>query len=501
MPHTIFSEGLQASWDNYDRDARTRVGQCSRGALALIGEFSVALQNAVEDIEESQLFSSLLESVQHEVSSKGYHKGHISFWSNALRNVLRRSGYYSRIARSRKPNSKVELQRIIASFDRHHETVTYMAPMEYVWLEQASLRFRIFTIQKFSKAQLDHIFDVELNKLYFPSAVIDTMTLSNYWFVVVKEKSPIRLLGKIEIDLRSIGKIDISYSPFPIFEKAFQRLALFDWQQDYVRHKKPGERPEWQGWLGFKIPFVIKFSDNLLKAPQQAPIMSTLETEPYFDPITNEELGEQPARHINLDGEETQALAQSIKETDRLIRTLESAQEVWPFLVRALRFQVKGFFTKGLEQLFWHITVIEALFGEDISGMADRLARRTAAVTGQSETERGQIKKRFKKLYDFRSRLVHGDEFTDQIWAGHLREARGMARRSLLWFLNLANKVLAANRRESLSAIPTRNELLALIDLRPDAITRLAKIIRSEPPTFPASSSWSGPTARSEKQK
>ena len=151
MPLTTFSEGLQSSWDNYDRDAGTRVGQCSRSALALIGKFPVALQNAVEDLEESQLFSSLLENVQHEVTSKGYHKGNISFWNYALRNVLRRSGYYSRIARSKKPTSKVELRRILSAFDRRHEAVTYMAPMEYICLEQAKLRFRTFTIQSSAK--------------------------------------------------------------------------------------------------------------------------------------------------------------------------------------------------------------------------------------------------------------------------------------------------------------------------------------------------------------
>ncbi len=500
MGLTTFSESLHASWDNYDRDARKRVGQSSKGARALIGEFSVALQSAVEDIEESQLFSSLVESVQHEVTSKGYHKGHISFWSNALRNALRRSGYYSRIAHSQKPASKIELRRILSAFDRRHETVTYMAPMEYVWLEQANLKFPTFTIEKFSKEQLDYIFDVALNKLNFPWAVIDTATLSDYWFIVVKEIKNIRPLGKIAIDLGSIGKVDISYSPFPALEKAFQRLVLFDWQPDYGRDKIPGERPEWQGWLGLKIPFVIRLSDNLLKAPQQAPILSKLETEPYPDPITGEEL-DKPAHYIKLNCEETQALARSIEETDRLIRNIESVQKVWPFLARALGFQVKGFFSKGLEQLLWHITVIEALFGEKVPGMTDRLARRTAAVTGQSETDRKQIKKRFKELYEFRSRLVHGDEFTDQIWAGHLREARDMSWRSLLWFVNLANKVLVTNRGKNLSAIPTRNELLALIDLTPDAITRLAKIIRSEPSTFPANSSWSDQTVRSEKQK
>ncbi|MBU6433640.1 MAG: hypothetical protein KJS98_10030, partial [Nitrospirae bacterium] len=67
--------------------------------------------------------------------------------------------------------------------------------------------------------------------------------------------------------------------------------------------------------------------------------------------------------------------------------------------------------------------------------------------------------------------------------------------------INLASKVFASNRKKSLSALPTRNELLALIDLKPDTITRFAKIIRSEPSTFPAISSWNGPTMKHEKQK
>ena len=503
MPHTTLSEGLQTSWDSYDREAIKRIQHYLTGARMLISTPSIELPKAVEEIEKSQAFYTLLEHVQHEIALRGYHnKCHISFWSNALRNVLKRSGYYSRIAHhSRKPNSKVELRRILSAFDRRHQTITYLAPMEYVGFKQANLRFQTFTIQRFSKEQLDHIFDVELNKLYFPWAVIDTVTLSDYWFVVVKEKGRVQPLGKTKIDLGSVGKIDISYSSFPALEKAFQRLALFDWQPDYSRHEKQGERPEWQGWLGFEIPFVIRLSNNLLKAPQQRPIMSALATEPYFDPITNEELGEQPTRHINLDEEETQSLARSIKETDRAIRNIEPTQEVWPFLVRALRFQVKGFFTNELEQLLWHITVVEALFGEDIPGVTKRLAKRTAAVTGQSETERNRIKERFEELYDFRSRLVHGDKFKKQIWGGHLRDARDMSRQSLLWFINLASKVFSSNRKKSLSALPTRNELLALIDLRPDAITRFAKIIRSEPSTFPATPSWNSRTTRLEKKK
>ena len=492
MAHPEISVDLRTSWDNYDREARKQVGNSWKGAAALIGKFSLAIQIAVERLEESQFFSSLVNSVRHEVQLTGYHKGNFSFWHNPIRNFLRRSGYYSRIADSKAVNSKVTLRRLLSALDKRHETVTYMAPMEYVGFEQIDLRFQAFSIQKFRKAQLDHIFNIELNKLYFPSSVIDTAALSAYWFVVVKERRVIRPLGRIPFELGSFGKVGVKYSPFPILENAFQRLALFDWQPDYSRSRKPSERPEWQGWLGFKIPFVIRISDNLLKAPQRAPNLSGLATEPYFDPVTNEELGEKPAQYINLNRLEAQDLARFIKETDRLINSITLAEEIWPFIFRALRFQVKGFFTEGLEQLLWNITVLEALFGEDRPGITKRLAERTAAVTSQSEVERKEIKNRFEELYNFRSRLVHGDDFKKQVWGKHLREARDMSRQSLLWVLNLANRVLLANRGKARSTLPTRNQLLALIDLSlgPAAITKIEKIIRTLPPTFPTILSW-----------
>lgn len=388
----------------------------------------------------------------------------------------------------------------MASFDKRDETVTYMAPMEYVSLEQAHLQFPTFAIQKFNKVQLDHIFSTAINELHFPWAVIDTTALSDYWFVIAKEKLSIRPLGEIPIDLGSIGKVDIRYSPFPVLENTFQRLALFDWQPDYGRYEKPGERPEWQGWLGPKIPFSIRLSDNLLSAPQRAPIIiSELEMEPTLSPLTNEEWGEHPARYINLDEAETQSLASFIRHTDRLISSIGATQEVWPFLARALGFHVKGFFTKGLEQLLWHITVLEALFGEDSPGTTRRLAKRIATVLGRSIEEQKQVRKRFEELYEFRSRLVHGDEFKKQIWEGHLREARDMASRSLLWFINFAKVALDTNRTRNPTDLPNREELLALLDLQPKTVARLGAIIHAAPSSFPAINAWSDTKMASEK--
>lgn len=155
---------------------------------------------------------------------------------------------------------------------------------------------------------------------------------------------------------------------------------------------------------------------------------------------------------------------------------------------------VKGFFSKGLEQLLWrHITVLDALFGEDTPGITKRLAHRTAAVLARSEEERRKTIKTFRQLYEFRSRLVHGDKFGDQVWEAHLRVARDMARRSLLWFINLANKFPLKSHNATDRTIPTREELLTLVDISPDRISLLTKAIRSMPSTFPVVATWTNP--------
>jgi DNA primase len=71
-----------------------------------------------------------------------------------------------------------------------------------------------------------------------------------------------------------------------------------------------------------------------------------------------------------------------------------------------------------------------------------------------------------------------------------LREARDLARRCLLWFLNLAQLVIHACSTDLPDGIPKREEIMALIDLDPNAIDRMAKVIALAPHVFPAIKEW-----------
>lgn len=496
------SPDANAAWREYHSKVRSRLrtilGRTKReGTLRLIVNRTVELQATFDDLEKSREFRAFVEAVRTTGAAAGYHKGGASSWENSIRNALRRSGYYSGVATGERINSNVVMRRLLRAFEPHDFTVTYLAPMEYVWLEAPRIACRTFTITKFTASELDKILETTICKLFYPWAVANTEILCSYWFIVVREKRSLQPLGKISIDLGSIGKVTPQYSPYPVLERAFQRLAMYDWLPDWAHNNtsQKGKKKEvdWEGWLGFKIPFVIRITDNILDSPRRVPNLGTLEVEPFFDPFTNEEIGERPSRHINLDGKQTQALQQCLISVDAMLGNVEPLPPGWSFMMRALGFLVKGFFTKGLEQLLWHITALESLFGEDRPGLTKLMARRISLVLGDTTSQKKEISNRFEELYNFRSKLVHGSELKSEVWEGHLKIARDFARRSLMWFLCFSREIRMAEKHSSFSTPPGRQEILAVIDSRPAAIIQLGKILKSVPKSFPAVRKWQEP--------
>ena len=118
-----------------------------------------------------------------------------------------------------------------------------------------------------------------------------------------------------------------------------------------------------------------------------------------------------PAVHISLDKQETESFIEFVKRTNENLQKLDFEKSGWHFFEIALNMFVKAFFAEGLEQLLWHITTIEALLGEDATGLTEKLARRIAAICGKTKKEKDNLRKKFKKLYTFRSDLVHGNQF------------------------------------------------------------------------------------------
>ena len=102
------------------------------------------------------------------------------------------------------------------------------------------------------------------------------------------------------------------------------------------------------------------------------------------------------------------------------------------------------------------------------------------------------IRERFRELYDFRSRFVHGAAIEKQALTNHLHEARETARALVVWFLAFLTHTRDVVRREGLQ-VPPRKVLLQMIDIDSKAkseIQTMLKITETLPEGFPVVSDW-----------
>jgi hypothetical protein len=114
--------------------------------------------------------------------------------------------------------------------------------------------------------------------------------------------------------------------------------------------------------------------------------------------------------------------------------------------------------------------VIESLLGDkgdSERGLTDRLRRRTAYVVAENESGVSKARKLVADLYVLRSDIVHGNAnlVDNKIYLGHLREARELARKASVWFLESLGMIEESARRSGLGRLPTRKEIISVIDV------------------------------------
>ena len=288
---------------------------------------------------------------------------------------------------------------------------------------------------------------------------IDSSLLRNYWFVCVTEN---KLFKKSSLDFDE--KIKFNHSAFPKkIELALKKLTLFDWQCFEKEN-------EW--WVAPEIPYVFVVNDNLLSPPSSIVFdYRQLLTEPFIDSRTGEELGEKPVTFFDLD-EEFEKFILTIENTFQIFQNNDNLN----FIDNALGHFIKGFFAHGIEELLWHISTIEALLGDNSSGLTSHLARRSALIIEKEPARRKMIYAEFKQLYDFRSKLVHGNPDINKehkknkknLNSQHLYKARNISRLILLWFLRyISNNIKTFENKKSENI---QKEILETIDLEPEKI-------------------------------
>jgi hypothetical protein len=467
--------------------------------LTLFTDKTMELRTLVDELENEAEFHQLVAETRSAFLG-GYHGKSESAWRRAVKNFFRRSEYYCNFFEKKAPNADAAFQNYREAFQRRKIQITYLALMEFVYFAERSMDFGAFQVRQFSADELGAIFQNRVNEVFYPWAAVEVNQLQDYWFVCLIEHAPVPKLGWIDLDwdLSQADRVGIKYTGYPkAIETVLQQLALFDWQADWWKEPfaqgyKQQEKDLERGWLGFSIPpFVLKVHNNLLDFPRGAPDFSMLEREPFIDAQTGEEIGERPVVYIHLNKAETNSFKAFIQRTENFLASLRAKQYDWQFLEIALGNFIKAFFTGGLEQMLWHITVLEALLGEKGKGVTERLARRIASILGKSEGERKTLRKQFKELYSFRCDLVHGNPYQKQTYVGHLRNARNLARQTLLWFLHYLGTFQAGiPHYQPAESIPTREDILTLLDLDQNSRVRLSRLIDSLSSGFPYVREW-----------
>lgn len=469
-----------------------------KGPLKLHPTRALELQTAIAEAESKAEFQTLTKETRS-LFLGDFHRKNESAWKGAVKNFFRRSGYYLDVSEGKTPDEETLFARYCDAFQKRERQVTYLALLEFVCFSKESMDFGSFQVRRFTSDELEAILQRRMSSVFYPQAATDIKRLQDYWFIHLTESTPTPRLGRISVDTSQsrIEWASVEYSQYPkVVESALQVLTLFDWQADWWKkssiqgHGQPKEDSK-KGWFGFDIPFVLRVDDNWLDSPRGVPDLSSLETESIIDNTTGEETGTRPLVCIHLDKGETDRFQDSVQRAEKLLTNLKVQQHPWPFIDIALGYFIKAFFAEGLEQLLWHITTLEALVGEKGEGITKRLAGRIALIVGRTENERKKLRKQFNELYDFRSDLVHGNQFAKRVYIGHLRNARDLARRTLFWFLYYLDHIQSSfPDGRPVEAFPSREEILMLVDMRKETRARLKYVIEKLPGEFPNVSEW-----------
>jgi len=436
------------------------------------------LRAIIERMENSVEFKNLLSSFS---TALGRDPKKAIKERYGMQTFFRRSKLYLNISEGKAVSIEDVFDKLCSVFNERQIKIVSLRLIEQVYFRDDLIDFGTFRIERFSKAELDELVGNQVNSIFYPYARLDTDKLCYYWFI--KEESYERR-KKGGFFLIHIGDWDDFFRVSRTFpDRTIQLLALFDWETKWVA--KTDDIKQDTGWLRFSTPITLNVTDDNFETPSPSPDLSGLEFLPYSDAM-GEEIGEAPTFPIHLEKDELERLKKIVIETKRFLDTIDLTECDLEFLNIAMGYLGKAFFTDGLEQLLWHMTVLDALFGER-DEVIGSLKRRISNIFGKTEKARKEIRSKVDDLYKFRSDLVHGNIFKEEVFQGHLRIARTFARNSLLWFLNLLSTIHAELARAGipLENYPKRKEFLMLLDSEKSDLERFRILIQNLPEDFP----------------
>ena len=450
------------------------------------------IRDMSEKCECTPQFKRLVEETKSKYAKCPDREGD-EMWQFSVRNVLRRAKIYADAFDAE--GSRMELlQRFVAAFSRSEDNCVLLAPLEYVqFTSDDPLEFGSFRIQKYSEQELSAITENETRMLFYSVSMLDLGLLSQYWWIVAHYKTESSYPGPSFNFPRPDISVERNFSRFPpTIECILQTLVLYDWDKNGLLNRGDIQHyiveENTRRWFGFSLPFIIRCGGSLFRPPSQPPDISPLTLEPVFndDPVV---IGERPRCDIFFNQAETTSFSGELERIEKRLKAIRDHGDRWKFIDVGVKYLVKAFFANELDQFLWHMVALDALLGDRKPGLTNALAQRTGSVLGSSKAERKKIGQSFKKLYDLRSAVVHGNTKLGTTHAGYLAAARYIACDVTVWLLQylcfVAKDVPPNDARH-----PQRAEILSLLDTNADERMRISHLIARLPKKFPNRECW-----------
>jgi hypothetical protein len=475
------------------------------------------LSRVVEELEAEEEFAHL---VNQTMATLGYEPAFLKHpdrepWKRNVQVYFRLSGLYELLLDEGDVNISKWAQKYQEAFNATTDTVIHMAPLELIRFRAEIINCGDFKIRRFSKEELDRMLHNDAKRIFYPWAWIDAAKLCDYFFVYAEETVPACKAGLWlwnDFGNQVFPAIKKGLDPrYPlVIESAVRCLALYDWRMveqarvDRIRaaldlafggqspDSKEGKRSAElfeaaDRFVRPRLPFVITEADSMIQWPLEAPNVSVFERMPGDDP----EMAEAPMPGLDLDTSDIEQFEHFMRHIQSLLTALTAFRKQWGFLETSLGFLAKGFGTEGIEQLLWYIVTIEAVLGEDKPGFTNSLRNRISRILGGTANDQKTIRKQFAALYDYRSKLVHGNVTFDEAGMplGQIVKADEFARGVVLWALHYA-KHIADNLPYDSAEVPRRELLLQVLDMDAGVGSELRSLLRVLPADFPNTKDW-----------
>ena len=471
-------------------------GGSEDGRLYIMRDRVHRIRGMAERCERTSKFRRLVKETKAAYAKRPDREGY-DIWQTSVEHVLRRSRIYADVFNS-DYCPKDLFKRFEDAFTEAGSAAIILAPLESVeFSADCPLDFGSFQITKFSREELSTITENDTRALFYAESVLDIGLLSRYWWLSVPYVPEPTYPGQeFRINLYR-APIERQFSTFPPpVERILKTLILYDWDANSSADRSNKSRydllEDSRGWLGFHLPFVLRCGGSLFGPAVQTPDISRLALEPFFSD-DGEEIGERPRQPIHyLCPKQTSGFCRIVAGFDNQLKTIRTQTDEWRFIDVAVSHLVKSFFAFELDQLLWHMVAIEALLGERESGLTDTLVRRCGSVLGCTNDERAKIGKSFRKIYELRSDVVHGNTKLGNTQNGHLSVARFIARDVTVWFLKYLCHI-AEGIPPNDKCLPHRRELLSALDTKPVERNRISHLFTHVPIDFPGKKCWDEP--------